>query len=91
MPKRSSRTINKKKNIPVSSSSYNEDSPFTSTDHEQLNNYAECRRLMSENEERCYAIHAILFTKKRILKHNQGESLEDDLKFIKQMSENEQN
>lgn len=88
MAKKNNKNSSKKK-TPTSNSSIDEENEQKEHTPEYLNNHLEFRKKISENEEKCFAIHSILFTKKRVLKHIASDDPKEDLKFIRQMSNKE--
>lgn len=89
MSYRKHSSSNKKKISCQKNKQQYEDKLLETKEEEYSRHHAECRRLISENEEKCFAIHSIFITKKRPETQIPCEDIEDDLQYIRKLREKE--
>lgn len=89
MSKRKHSSSNKKKSSTQKNKEKEEEMFLEYKEAQCSRHYSECRRLFSENEEKCFAIHSIFIPYKREEIHIPCEDIEDDLQYIRKLRERE--
>ncbi|KRH93524.1 hypothetical protein M153_7980002844 [Pseudoloma neurophilia] len=89
MAKKNTRAPPKKKVLKEISTISEETTTIETEEPEFLRNQRDYRRVMAENEKRCFAIHSMVLSRKIPIDRTSCDSPEDDLKFIRQSREKE--